>query len=165
MTSSVSIFGRKSEFDPFLYAPVGEERNGMLLSVLSALARLDVDPWLEAATLTKMPAKDATLRLTSLLSSLPSEAATLRAPSTVLRLIALLPKEPLRDRRPRETSVGSTARYWMVAFYFLVAFVLMFAEPYAETRQTQTAPAGAAAAHSDEAAPSPKTGSNPNSAP
>jgi hypothetical protein len=165
MTSAVSIFGRKSEFDPFLYAPVGEERNGMLLSVLSALARLDVDPWLEAATLTKMPAKDATLRLTSLLSSLPSEAATLLAPSTVLRLIALLPKEPLRDRRPRETSVGSTARYWMVAFYFLVAFVLMFAEPYAETRQTPTATAGAAAAHSDEAAPSPKTGPNPISAP
>jgi hypothetical protein len=34
----------------------------MLLSVLSALARLDVDPWLEAATLTKM-VKD-TVRLT-----------------------------------------------------------------------------------------------------
>jgi hypothetical protein len=101
MTSSASIFGHKSEFDPFLCAPVGEERNGMLLSVLSALARLDVDPWLEAATLTKMPSKDAALRLTSLLLSLPSEAATLLAPSTVLRLIALLPKEPLRDRQRR----------------------------------------------------------------
>ena len=60
MTSAVSAFGHKSEFDPFLYAPVGEERNGMLLSVLSALARLDVDPWQEAAALTKMPAQDAT---------------------------------------------------------------------------------------------------------
>ncbi len=76
MTSAVSMFGHKSEFDPFLYAPVGEERNGMLLGVLSALARLDVDPWQEAATLTKMPAQDATARLTSLLSSLPSDAAT-----------------------------------------------------------------------------------------
>jgi hypothetical protein len=43
MTSAVSVFGHKSEFDPFLFAPVGEERNGMLLSVLSALARLEVD--------------------------------------------------------------------------------------------------------------------------
>ena len=77
MTSAVSMFGHKSEFDLFLFAPVGEERNGMLLSMISALARLDVDPWQEAATLTKMPAQDATLRLTSLLSSLPSEAATL----------------------------------------------------------------------------------------
>ena len=134
MTSAVSMFGRKSEFDPFLHAPVGEERNGMLLSVLSALARLDVDPWQEAATLTKMPAPDATLRLTSLLLSLPSDAATMLAPSTVLRLIALLPKEPLRDSRPREMSVNVTARYWMVAFYFLMAFVLMFAEQFAENR-------------------------------
>ena len=116
MTSAVSMFGHKSKFARFLYAPVGEERNGMLLSVLSALARLDVDPWQEAATLTKMPAQDATLRLASLLSTLPSDAVTLLAPSTVLRLIALLPQEPASDRRSRETSVSVTARYWMVAF-------------------------------------------------
>jgi hypothetical protein len=81
MTSAVSVFGHKTEFDPFLFAPVGEERNGMLLSMLSALARLDVDPWQEAGTLTKMPAQDATLRLTSLLSSLPSDAATCERPA------------------------------------------------------------------------------------
>ena len=161
MTSAVSMFGHKSEFDPFLYAPVGEERNGMLLSVLSALARLDMDPWQEAATLTKMPAQDATVRLASLLSSLPSDAATLLAPSTVLRLIALLPKEPLRDSRPRETSVSVTARYWMVAFYFLMAFVLMFAEQVAEGRHAPTSTEGVPTAHSSEAGPSPKTGPNP----
>jgi len=161
MTSAVSMFGHKSEFDPFLYAPVGEERNGMLLSVLSALARLDMDPWQEAATLTKMPAQDATVRLASLLSSLPSDAATLLAPSTVLRLIALLPKEPLRDSRPRETSVSVTARYWMVAFYFLMAFVLMFAEQCAEDRHAPASTEGAPTAHSSEAGPSPKTGPNP----
>jgi hypothetical protein len=38
-----------SEFDDFLYASIGEDSNGVLLSVLSALARLDVDPWEEAA--------------------------------------------------------------------------------------------------------------------
>jgi hypothetical protein len=155
------MFGHKSEFDPFLYAPVGEERNGMLLSVLSALARLDVDPWHEAATLTKMPAQDATLRLTSLLSSLPSDAASRLAPSTVLRLIALLPKEPLRDRGLRETSVSVTARYWMVAFYFLMVFVLMFAEQSAEYRHAPASTETAPAAHSSEAGPSPKTGLNP----
>lgn len=36
MAPAVSIFERKSEFDPFLYAPAGEEGNGMLLSVQSA---------------------------------------------------------------------------------------------------------------------------------
>jgi hypothetical protein len=120
-----------------------------------------VDPWQEAATLTKMPAQDAALRLTSLLSSLPSDAASRLAPSTVLRLIALLPKEPLRDRRPRETSVSVTARYWMVAFYFLMAFVLMFAEQFAEYRRAPASTETAQAAHSSEAGPSPKTGLNP----
>jgi hypothetical protein len=156
MTSAVSVFGHRSEFDQFLFAPVGEERNGMLLSVLSALARLDVDPWLEAATLAKMPSKDAILRLTSLLSPLPSEAAPLLAPSTALRLIALLPKEPRGDHQPRETAVGSTFRYWMVAFYFLMVFVLMLAGQYAETRQTPTAIANAPAPHSDKVVASPK---------
>ena len=99
MTSAVSMFGHKSEFDPFLFAQVGEERNGMLLSMLSTLTRLDVDPWQKAATLTKMSTRDATLRLTSLLSSLPSDAATLLAPRTVIYLFSLLPQEPLRDRR------------------------------------------------------------------
>ena len=104
MTSAVSMFGHKSEFDPFLFAQVGEERNGMLLSMLSTLTRLDVDPWQKAATLTKMSTRDATLRLTSLLSSLPSDAATLLAPRTVIHLISLLPQEPLRDRRQLKKS-------------------------------------------------------------
>jgi hypothetical protein len=37
------------EFENFLFAPIGEDSNGMVLSVLSALARLDIDPWQEAA--------------------------------------------------------------------------------------------------------------------
>ena len=161
MTSAVSMFGHQSEFDPFLYAPVGEERNGMSLSVLSALARLEMDPWQEAATLTHMPAQDATVRLASLLSSLPSDAATLLAPSTVLRLIALLPQEPTSNGRSRETSVSVTARYWMVAFYFLMAFVLMFAEQFAEDRHAPASTEGAPTAHSSQAGSSPKTGPNP----
>jgi hypothetical protein len=160
MASVVSVIGQKSEFDPFLYAPVGEERNGMSLSVLSALARLDVDPWKEAATLTKMPAPAATLRLTSLLSSLPSDAAALLAPSTVLRLLALLPNEPLRDSRPRET-FSVTARYWIVAIYFFMTFVLMFAEQMGEKRLAPASVEGSPAAHSSEAGPSPKATPNP----
>ena len=44
-----------AEFDKFLYAPIREDRNGTPLSVLSALARLDVDPWQEALSLALMP--------------------------------------------------------------------------------------------------------------
>ena len=42
----MSELGR--EFQAFLYAPIGEEENGTTLSVLSALARLGLDPWKQA---------------------------------------------------------------------------------------------------------------------
>jgi hypothetical protein len=42
------------EFDPFLFASVGEDRHGQLLSVISVLARSDLDPWREAVGLARM---------------------------------------------------------------------------------------------------------------
>jgi hypothetical protein len=41
MAYSASLLG--PEFDDFLFATIGEQGNGMLLSVASALARLDAD--------------------------------------------------------------------------------------------------------------------------
>ena len=162
MTSAASAFGRKSEFDPFLFAPVGEERNGMLLSMLSALARLDVDPWQEATTLTRMPAQDAAARLTSLLSSLPSDAAIPPAPSTIARLISLLPQPPIRDRLPRATSSGgATARYWIVALYFIMSLVLTLTEQFAEDRHAPASTESGSPPHAGEAASSPKSEPGP----
>ena len=81
-----------SEFDAFLFAPIGEEKNGMLLSVLSALARLDVDPWREAAELARMPKTAANRRVTSLIAELEFASTAPVEPETVaLRLIELLP--------------------------------------------------------------------------
>jgi hypothetical protein len=62
-----------AEFDKFLCAPIREDRNGTPLSVLSALARLDVDPWQEAASLARMPRDTAATRLTALIVALPGE--------------------------------------------------------------------------------------------
>ena len=61
------------EFDEFLGAPIREDRNGTTLSVLSALARLDVDPWDEATSLARMPREAAAERLTALIDALPRE--------------------------------------------------------------------------------------------
>jgi hypothetical protein len=60
MKRTGSVFTLGSEFDNFLLAPIGDDNNGMLLSVLSALARLDVDPWEEAAVLARLPGDVAT---------------------------------------------------------------------------------------------------------
>ena len=80
-------------FDPFLFATIGDDQGGALLSVVSALARLEVDPWVEAASLARMPKEQAKRRLASLLASLPKDAAPGLAPEiAAARLIALLPQ-------------------------------------------------------------------------
>jgi hypothetical protein len=55
VTPATSISFFRPEFDDFLYAPIGADGVEMPLSVLSALARLDVDPWTEAAELSELP--------------------------------------------------------------------------------------------------------------
>jgi hypothetical protein len=40
---------QNSDLNPFLYADVGTELNGSTLTMLSVLARLGKDPWVEAA--------------------------------------------------------------------------------------------------------------------
>jgi hypothetical protein len=82
-----------AQFDKFLYAPIGDGRNGTPLSVLSALARLDVDPWQEAASLARMPIDAAARRLTALIVALP-DAPTKDVPAMTVaaNLVTLLPK-------------------------------------------------------------------------
>ena len=64
----------------------------MLLSVLSALARLDLDPWTEAADLAKMPTKVASQKLASLIETFPDlPTSPAGSETSAARLIALLP--------------------------------------------------------------------------
>ena len=58
-------------FDDFLYACVGEEKNGTELTVLSALTRLGFDPWVEAARLSDLPEKAATQALATIVAGIP----------------------------------------------------------------------------------------------
>jgi hypothetical protein len=105
VTNSATVVSRGSEFDAFLYASIGEEKNGMLLSVLSVLARLDIDPWQEAAELARMSIETANQRLTSLIEALPDGSSTRPEPGAIAaRLIALLP----RGARPLTTTSGET---------------------------------------------------------
>jgi hypothetical protein len=96
-----------SEFNAFLFSPIGDDRNGMPLSVVSLLARCDLDPWQEAASLAVMPTSAATRRLDSLIRALPDQSLTLPDSGTVAsRLIALLP--PRID--PKMQGPGSHAK-------------------------------------------------------
>jgi hypothetical protein len=59
------------EFNAFLFAPVRGDRALSDLSVVSALARLGLDPWTAAADLARLPAEAAEQKLASLLARLP----------------------------------------------------------------------------------------------
>ena len=60
-----------SEYNDFVFAAVGEEKIGMPLTVLTALTRLGIDPWQEAARLADL-SKEAALRtFTATIAKLP----------------------------------------------------------------------------------------------
>ena len=90
-----------AEYDDFLFAPIGTETNGMLLSVLSALARMNVDPRKEAAALAELPRKEAVHRLSCLIEALPARPSPPEEPVTIAaRLIKLLPHRSSLDLPP-----------------------------------------------------------------
>ena len=62
-----SVSNLTSRYNDFLFATICEEANGMRLSILSALARMNVDPWEEAARLASMPKAIAEQTLVSTL--------------------------------------------------------------------------------------------------
>ena len=82
-----------SEFDAFLFAPLGEDRNGLSVSVVSLLARMNLDPWQEAGDLATLPAEAAATRLACSLDTLTDPILRQASSRTmVLGLLALLPR-------------------------------------------------------------------------
>jgi hypothetical protein len=127
MVRSASVSDLGSEFDDFLFAPIGDDRNGMRLTVLSALARLDVDPWQEAAKLARLPGAAAAEKLASLIMALPDGPSAHRDPGTIAaRLIALLPAGKNSNVPSRKRLLGfDTATRFQAAMCVIVCATLM----------------------------------------
>ena len=135
MTPAASVFFVGSEFNDFLHASIGVESNDMPLTVLSALARLNVDPWGEAAELCELPKDTATQRLASLIARLPRGRWARADCETIAdRLIGLLPRS---DRGkvpsaqgsqglPRKTDSG-TAKILLYAALGITALIIIAA--------------------------------------
>jgi hypothetical protein len=81
------------EFDRFLFASVGEEIDGIPLSVLSALARLGLDPRGEATRLSHLAGGAAADQLARTIARLPGERWTASEMRRIAGgLIELLPR-------------------------------------------------------------------------
>jgi hypothetical protein len=82
-----------SAYNDFLFGSLGSDSSGIDLTVLSALTRLGLDPWQEAAHLAALPREAAVEALARHIARLPDPpGSAVEAVKTAARLIALLPK-------------------------------------------------------------------------
>ena len=128
MTATASIPPLGFEFDNFLFALVGEDRNGMPLSVVSVLARMELDPWAEAAGLADLPPETAARKLAGWLDALPDPTLRPASPDTrAARLIALLPRRKTLKSPPplAATDAVATAKPRALSKAILVAIYLI----------------------------------------
>jgi hypothetical protein len=91
ITNSASTIHLDRQFDSFLFAAIGESKEGMCITVLSALARLNIDPWKKAAELSRLPGEVAGQKLASLIATLPDLRSANLEPGMIDRLVTLLP--------------------------------------------------------------------------
>jgi hypothetical protein len=123
------------ELDAFLYATLGEEPNGMLLTIATVLARRGLDPGAEAHRLALLPRAAAARRMAQLLRPLaPSEpdAEVEEVEQVAARLVELLPSQPdpapTFEARPRATVA------------WLICLVLLSAVLFAVTARSDMSP-------------------------
>ncbi|MGH6660854.1 MAG: hypothetical protein ACREB6_04900 [Rhodospirillales bacterium] len=109
------------EFDRFLFAPISEDTNGMPTSVISALARLNIDPWQEAARLSELPKEGAAAALCQLISRLPGDRREQSDTQKITtRLIGLLPLRDPADWGGKEKISGrEKVNNYRAAFYLV----------------------------------------------
>ena len=122
MTPSLTILTAKSDLEAFLYASIGEEGNGMTLSVLSGLSRLGVNPWDEAARLSLLPREGAITALDQRIAQLPRGTWQLSDTMGIaVRLVELLPKHDPHARatlsvpHPDSKKPSASRVLWLIA--------------------------------------------------
>jgi len=117
------------EFDRFLHASVGEDRNGYAVTVLSTLARLGLDPWNETAELVTLGRDAARARLGTLLARFRDVPALASDHGRVARdLSQLLPEARTSGAMQRATSKvalgrpGTSGAIWAVLAIIFALF-------------------------------------------
>jgi len=138
-----------SEFDRFLFSPLGDDRNGLPVSVISLLARLNLDPWQEAGELAALSREAASKRLASSLDTLKDTALRhANSEALVLRLLALLPRRVTSGVVAAVTGSGGLATTHhgtrIIGIVFITsAIFLIGSQIFAAHRHAASPPAGA----------------------
>ena len=143
----------RSDLNGFLFADIGVDDSGMNLSVISALARLGIDPWLEAGRLAKLPRAVAIEGLARLIAAMPASLWPIAdATPIATRLVALL---PTRDSVSSAASVGDAKTGFRLSNEWLIIAALTVAVVTALAVRLTTAPDAPQPAPTSLATPAP----------
>lgn len=137
MTATNLLNPHPTEFERFLYAPVGEDRNGYVVTVLSTLARLGLDPWNETSELVTLGRDAARARLAILLSRFRDVPALGSDHGKVARELSLLLPESAPALSLKEAAskvadgrLGSSTAIWAIlAILFFLVQILFTGGP------------------------------------
>jgi hypothetical protein len=116
---------RDSSLNAFLLSDVGVEANGTRLTILSLLARLGKDPWIEAAAWADKPRDTAIMLLTNSISQMPPNQQALDdARQTASRLIGLLPsRDTVRVRASVQPALAAIPRSTVLTLVLAALFI------------------------------------------
>ncbi len=120
------------QFNAFLRGALWLDRDETPLSVLSALARLDVDPWEEAAQLAALPEHSASAKLAAMLANLaggPADRRDLDAHcARAVRLLSSIAGSAQARAEPSSVPAGRPGGFlflavvsWILALTFMAA--------------------------------------------
>lgn len=126
----------RPDLDKFLFATVGDEIDGVPISVISVLTRLGLDPWKEAGRLSSLNNPEAIEQLARLVAELPGLPRPLReAREIATGLVPLLPKHDacprpapefqIRPRFRRQTlTLPKPSQFWVACFVVAAAVLV-----------------------------------------
>lgn len=138
-----------SQYDAFLFASLCET-DETTLSVLSLLARQDVDPWQEAARLTQLSRVEAINSLAARIWKLNCERWSQSEASTIAtRLVELLPSHSPSAARTNDGIERFT--YWMVAWLLFLSLAMSGNNMQKATSNSSTPATGISMAAQDQA--------------
>ena len=120
-----------SEYNPFLFAAVGEDKVGLPLTVLTALTRLGFDPWQEAGRLSDLPRETAARAFAVTIAMLPEgDWKASDSEAIAARLVNWLPRRgalaiaSVEAGRSGSKQMKSTFATWLV--WGVLAVALLF---------------------------------------
>jgi len=128
MALTMDQMGQDPAYESFLYATLGEDMSGINVSVISMLARLEIDPWIEASSLAAMEDGEARKMLNTLIVRFkdvpilgPDQGRIISA------LLDLLPrKKGSANSHPPDAADGLPALATRVPFFwYIITFLVL----------------------------------------